>query len=105
VAVALGESEARPDLRTLLTLGADRRLRRRVTAARGAVLALLAGVLAVPAGLLPVWGVLLNSPLPIVVPVPEVIGAIVVLPLMAIVGGLLLGRPLDERSPRADRAG
>jgi putative ABC transport system permease protein len=105
VAVALGESEARPDLRTLLTLGADRRLRRRVTAARGAVLALLAGVLAVPAGLLPVWGVLLNSPLPIVVPVPEVIGAIVVLPLMAIVGGLLLGRPLDERSPRADRGG
>jgi hypothetical protein len=105
VAVALGESEARPDLRTLLTLGADRRLRRRVTAARGAVLALLAGLLAVPAGLLPVWGVLLNSPLPIVVPVPEVIGAIIVLPLMAIVGGLLLGRPLDERAPRADRAG
>lgn len=105
VAVALGESEARPDLRTLLTLGADRRLRRRVTAARGAVLALLAGVLAVPAGLLPVWGVLMNSTLPIVVPVPEVVAAIVVLPLMAIVGGLLLGRPLDERAPRADRAG
>jgi len=105
IAVALGESEARPDMRTLLTLGADRRLRRRVTAARGAVLALIAGVLAVPAGLLPAWGVLLNSAWPVALPVPEIVGAIVVLPLMAVLGGLLLGRPLDEWATRRDPTG
>lgn len=105
VAVALGETEARADQRTLLALGADRRLRRRVTAARGAVLAGLAGLLAVPAGLLPVWGVLFSRGWPIVVPLPEVIGAIVILPLMAVAGGLVLGRPIGEWATRRDDRG
>jgi putative ABC transport system permease protein len=105
VAVALGETEARADQRTLLSLGADRGLRRRMTAARGAVLAGLAGVLAVPAGLLPVWGVLFPRGWPIVVPLPEVIGALVILPLMAVAGGLLLSRPMDEWATRRDATG
>lgn len=102
VAVALGEAEARPDQRTLLALGAARGLRRHITASRALVIALLAGILAVPAGLLPVWGVLTSLDWPIVVPLPEVIGALVVLPLAAMAGGLLLGRPLPEWAARRD---
>ena len=60
VAVALGEAESRPEQRTLLALGADPRVRRRIAAGRAAVISLLAGVLAVPAGLLPIWGLLLS---------------------------------------------
>ena len=56
IAVALGEAESRPEQRTLLALGAQPGLRRWVAAARAGSIALLAGVLAVPAGLLPVWG-------------------------------------------------
>jgi putative ABC transport system permease protein len=102
IAVALGEAEARPDQRTLLALGAARGLRRRITASRALVIAMLAGVLAVPAGLLPVWGVLTSLDWPVVVPIPEVIGALVVLPLAAVAGGLLLGRPLPEWAARRD---
>ncbi len=102
IAVALGEIEARPDQRTMLALGAPRGLRRRITASRGMVIAVLAGLLAVPAGLLPVWGVLVPLGWPMVVPVPEVIGALVVLPVAAILGGLLLGRPIPEWSARRD---
>jgi hypothetical protein len=57
IAIALGEAESRPEQRSLLALGADPRLRRRIAASRAAVLALLAGLLAVPAGLLPMWGI------------------------------------------------
>lgn len=102
IAVALGESEARADQRTLLALGAPRGLRRRITASRGVVIALLAGLLAVPAGLLPAWGVLTPLDMPLVVPVPEVVGALVLLPLGALIGGLLLGRSLPEWSARRD---
>ena len=105
LAVALGEAEARADQRTLLALGADRRLRRRITAARAAVIAVIAGFLAIPAGLLPVWGVLVPRGMPLVVPLPEVVGALVILPLAAVAGGLLLGRPIPEWSARRDGAG
>ena len=105
IAVALGETEARPDQRTLLALGAPRGLRRRVTASRGLVIAVLAGLLAIPAGLLPVWGVLMRLGWPLVVPIPEVIGALVILPLAAVAGGLLLGRPIPEWSARRDGTG
>ena len=50
VAVALGEAEARPDQRTLLALGADPTVRRRITAARAGVLASIAGVCCGPCG-------------------------------------------------------
>ena len=99
VAVALGEAEARADQRTLLAVGADPAIRRRITAARAGVLALLAGLLAVPAGLLPAWGLIgsrVNAPF--VVPWPEILIAVAVLPLAGIVGGLLLTRPIPSWS-------
>jgi len=96
VAVALGEAEARPDQRTLLSLGADPSVRRRIIAARAGVLAGLAGLLAVPAGLLPIWGILLPREMPLVAPLPEVIGALVILPLAATLGAAILGRPIPQ---------
>ncbi len=103
IAVALGETEARGDQRTLLALGAAPGSRRRITASRALVIAGLAGLLAVPAGLLPVWGVLVPLEWPIVVPLPEIAGALLVLPLAAVAGGLLLGRPLPPWAALRDR--
>lgn len=96
IAVALGEAESRPEQRTLLAIGADRRLRRRITAARAGVIALLGGVLAVPAGLLPVWGLLVTRKAPLVVPVPEVIAAVAILPVLAIAVTWLFSRPIPD---------
>jgi putative ABC transport system permease protein len=96
VAVALGEAESRPEQRTLLAIGADPALRRRITAARAGVIALVGGLLAVPAGLLPVWGLLASRGSPLVVPVPEVAGAVLLLPVLAILGAWLLSRPIPE---------
>jgi putative ABC transport system permease protein len=96
IAVALGEAESRPEQRTLLAIGADRRLRRRITAARAGVIALLGGVLAVPAGLLPVWGLLVTRTAPLVVPVPEVVAAVALLPVLAIAATWLFSRPIPE---------
>ena len=98
VAVALGEAESRPEQRTLLALGADPRVRRRIAAGRAAVIAALAGVLAVPAGLLPVWGLLLSRGSPLVVPVPEVLAALLVLPLLAVAATFVLARPIPSWS-------
>ena len=98
VAVALGEAESRPEQRTLLAIGADPGLRRRIAASRAGVIALLGGLLAVPAGLLPVWGLLASRGAPFVVPVPEVVGAIALLPILAIAGTWLLSRPIPDWS-------
>jgi putative ABC transport system permease protein len=98
IAVALGEAESRPEQRTLLAIGADRRLRRKITAARAGVIALLGGLLAVPAGLLPVWGLLVTRNAPLVVPVPEVIAAVALLPVLAIAATWLFSRPIPEWS-------
>lgn len=96
IAVALGEAESRPEQRTLLAIGADRRLRRKITAARAGVIALLGGVLAVPAGLLPVWGLLVTRKAPLVVPVPEIIAAVALLPVLAISVTWLFSRPIPD---------
>ena len=98
LAVALGEAESRPEQRTLLALGAEPRLRRRIAAARAGVIAVLAGALAVPAGLLPIWGVLASRHAPLVVPLPEVVAALAVLPLLAMAGTLLFSRPIPDWS-------
>ncbi len=89
-AVALGEAEWRRDQRTLLAVGADPGIRRRIAAMRAGVVALLAGALAVPAGLLPAWGLLGSRDAPLVVPIPEVLAAVVILPVAGVVGALLL---------------
>jgi putative ABC transport system permease protein len=98
IAIALGEAESRPEQRSLLALGADPRLRRRIAAARAAVLALLAGVLAVPAGLLPIWGIFVSRGSPIAVPVIEIVGAVVALPMLAVLSAFLLSRPIPDWS-------
>jgi putative ABC transport system permease protein len=98
VAIALGEAESRPEQRSLLALGAEPRLRRRIAASRAAVLTLLAGILAVPAGLLPVWGLLISREAPLAVPVLEIAGAVVALPLLAVFGAWLLSRPIPDWS-------
>jgi putative ABC transport system permease protein len=96
IAIALGEAESRPEQRSLLALGADPRLRRRIAASRAAVLALLAGILAVPAGLLPVWGIFTSRGTHLEVPTLEIAGAVIVLPLIAIAGAWLLSRPIPD---------
>jgi putative ABC transport system permease protein len=96
IAIALGEAESRPEQRSLLALGADPRLRRQIAAARAAVLTLLAGALAVPAGLLPVWGLLMSREAPLTVPVLEIGSAVVVLPALAVLAAWLLSRPIPD---------
>ncbi|MEO8274131.1 MAG: FtsX-like permease family protein [Chloroflexota bacterium] len=98
VALALGEAESRPEQRSLLALGADPRLRRRIVAARAAVLAVLAGALAVPAGLLPAWSLLASLRQPFAVPVIEIAGAVVALPVIAVLGAWLLSKPIPDWS-------
>lgn len=98
VAVALGEAESRSEQRTLLAIGADPGLRRRIAASRAGIIALLGGLLAVPAGLLPIWGLLASRGYPLVVPVQEVLGAVALLPALAVVGTWLLSRPIPDWS-------
>lgn len=102
IAVALAETEARPDQRVLLALGADPPVRRRIAAARAGVVAILAGLLAVPAGLLPVWGLLASRGSPFVPPWPEVAAALVVLPLLAMAATFVLSRPIPTWSAFRD---
>ncbi|HJP89634.1 MAG TPA: FtsX-like permease family protein [Candidatus Limnocylindrales bacterium] len=96
IALALGEAESRPDQRTLLSLGAEPRLRRRIAAARAAVLAFVAGLLAVPAGLLPIWGIFTSRDAPMAVPGIEIAGALVVMPLLAVAFAWILSRPIPD---------
>jgi putative ABC transport system permease protein len=96
IAIALGEAESRPEQRTLLAVGADPRLRRRIAASRAAVLALLAGVLAVPAGLLPIWGIFASRGSPLALPTIEIAGAVLALPLLAVISAWLLSRPIPD---------
>jgi putative ABC transport system permease protein len=96
IAIALGEAESRPEQRSLLAIGADPRLRRRIAGARAAVLALLAGILAVPAGLLPIWGIFVSRGSPIAVPTLEITGAVIVLPILAVAASWLLSRPIPD---------
>ena len=98
VAIALGEAESRPEQRALLALGADPRLRRRIVASRAAVVTLLAGTLAVPAGLLPVWGLLVSRKEPLAVPLLEIGGAVLALPVLAVLAAWLLSRPIPDWS-------
>jgi putative ABC transport system permease protein len=105
IAVALSEAESRADQRTLLAIGAAPGIRRGIAAGRAGVLAVLAGVLAVPAGLLPAWGLLASREVPLIVPFAEILVAAILLPAAAIVGALLLSRPIPQWSAFRDAAG
>jgi putative ABC transport system permease protein len=96
IAIALGEAESRPEQRSLLALGADPRLRREIAAARAAVLSLVAGILAVPAGLLPIWGIFTSRGTHLEVPTLEIIGAVLVLPFLAVASAWLFSRPIPD---------
>jgi putative ABC transport system permease protein len=98
IAVALGEAEGRADQRTLVAVGADPGLRRRIVAARAGVIALLAAILALPAGLLPVWGLYASRNQSVALPLPELVAIVVLLPVVAMLGGLLLSRSLPPWS-------
>jgi hypothetical protein len=60
------------------------------------VLALLAGVLSVPAGLLPIWGIFVSRHSAIAVPTIEIAGAVLVLPVLAVLSSWLLSRPIPD---------
>ena len=98
IAIALGEAESRAEQRSLLALGADPGLRRRIAASRAAVLALLAGLLAVPAGLLPVWGIFTSRDAQLAIPVLEIASAVIALPALTIAGAWVLSRPIPDWS-------
>jgi putative ABC transport system permease protein len=102
MAIALGEAESRPEQRSLLAIGADPPLRRRIAAARAAVIALLAGLLAVPAGLLPMWGIFASRGSAFAIPTIEIVGAVLALPALAIAASWLLSRPIPDWSAFRD---
>lgn len=106
VALSLAAAETRADQRTLVEVGADPRLRRQVAAGRAAVLALLGGVLAVPAGLLPVWGLLRTLPdYDLVMPWTTIAVAGLLWPALAVVGAYALTRPNPRWTHFAARTG
>lgn len=86
-AVALVAAESRQDARVLAAVGAGPGIRRRLAAADTALLAGMAGLLAVPAGFVPATAFLSAQPggFPVVVPWPAVAGVALAVP---IVGGL-----------------
>lgn len=94
VALALAAAKTRSDQRALLAVGADPNLRRSIAAGRAAVLGGLGGVLSVPAGLLPVVGLLrAASGIPLVVPWGSIAMVGIGTPVLAVVGAWLLTRP------------
>lgn len=94
IALALSAAETRNDQRLLLAVGANPGLRRSLAAGRAAVLAGLGGALAVPAGLLPAWGVIQTAAtFDLVVPWGAIGVVALGLPAVAVVGAYLLTRP------------
>lgn len=106
VALALAAAESRADQRTLQAVGADPRLGRTVAAWRATLLAGLAAVLAVPAGLAPAWGLVraaIQSSDLFVIPWTTIAVTTVGVPLVAALGAWLLTRPAGR--PARERPG
>ena len=59
-------------------------------------MSLMAGLLAVPAGLLPIWGIFVSRGSELAVPTLEIAGAVVLLPVLAIASSWLLSRPIPD---------
>lgn len=93
VATALDAAEAAHDTAVLQANGAGPRMLLAMSGARGAHLALVGGVLSVPAGLLPALGLAraANVPLSFAVPWREIVAALVVLPVLAFAVGAAVG--------------
>lgn len=102
-ATALNAVEAGPDRRVLVLTGASPHTLRLVEGARAAYLALVGGVLSVPAGLLPTLGVLrlADVPLSFVMPWPELLFALVILPTVAFGLGMFVSFLLEPRRARS----
>ncbi len=99
VAIALVASESRRDQAILASVGAGPAMRRKVAGTGGFLLAGLAGVLAVPAGFVPVAIIQASqpNPLPVVVPWLTVLAVAVLVPVIAGVGSALGSREPSTR--------
>jgi putative ABC transport system permease protein len=92
--VGLTQAEASSERRALFAIGASPSDLRRTTAASAGLLAMIGGVLAVPAGLLPLAAIYAASPAaaPLVVPWTGLAVAAVAVPAVAAAGGAALTR-------------
>ena len=97
VGLALVSQEARRDESVLTAVGAAPQTRRSLAAARAGTLTLLGGVLAVPAGLLPIWGLSAASGIgaasELIAPAASIVAVIVVVPALAAAAAWLATRP------------
>lgn len=99
VAVALVAVESRRDQAMLVAVGAGSSMRRRIVASNALLLAGLAGVLAVPAGLFPVAVLQLSrqAGYPVIMPWLSMGVVLIVVPLVgALVAGAVVRRPLPS---------
>lgn len=97
VGLALLSAETRHDAAILVAVGASPRSRRSLAAARAAVLTALGALLAVPAGLLPIWGLATSAETGAAaggLSIPIVLIAVLVLgvPVIAATGAFVLTR-------------
>jgi putative ABC transport system permease protein len=97
VGLALISREARRDDSVLTCVGASPQDRRGLAAARAGTLTLLGGVLAIPAGLLPIWGLSTASVSgatdEFAFPGPSIVAVVVLVPAVAAAAAWILTRP------------
>lgn len=97
VGLALISREAQHDDTVLTSVGASPRVRRSLAAARAGTLTFLGGVLAVPAGLLPIWGLSAASDgdaaADLTVPGASILAAVVLVPAIAAGAAWIITRP------------
>jgi ABC-type antimicrobial peptide transport system permease subunit len=96
VAVALVASESRRSRQILVAVGAGPMTHRKLLAATSSLLALISGVLAIPAGLVPLlvlWATASRSDLPLVLPWATIVLVLFAVPLVAGLLGGAVARP------------
>ncbi len=93
IALSLSAAESRSDRAAMIAIGAPPWVTRNLSAGRAAVLAGLGGLLSVPAGLLPAWGLVSTLDGMPFVPAWAAIGAAALgLPAIAVAGAWVLAR-------------